>query len=158
MSRVKKHVVKYPLATKLTTGPQMSVEQAVERAQVLVEDMHDELLAAVDAEIANVQRHADRVEPGEFKHLYESADRLMAIASACHLKALSDAATGLCDLLDHLRVVRRWDEPGVSVHVATLKALRHEVSPASAAVVLEGLARVRSKLAAVSQQAAAPKA
>ena len=54
MSRAKKHVVKYPLASKLTTGPQIPVEQAVQRAEALVEDMHDDLLAAVDAEIANV--------------------------------------------------------------------------------------------------------
>ncbi|WP_300572544.1 hypothetical protein [Phenylobacterium sp.] len=157
MSRAKKHVVKYPLASKLTTGPQIPVEQAVQRAEALVEDMHVDLLAAVDAEIANVQRQAGRTEP-DLKGLYESADRLMAIASACHLSALSNAALGLCDLLDHLRLARRWDEPGVSVHVATLRALRHEVSPASSKVVLEGLARVRAKLASVSQQPPAPEA
>lgn len=157
MSRAKRYAVKYPLASKLTSGPQIPVEQAVQRAEALVEDMHDDLLAAVDTEITNVLRHADRTEP-DLKGLYESADRLMAIASACHLSALSNAALGLCDLLDQLRLARRWDEPGVSVHVATLRALRHEVSPASSKVVLEGLARVRAKLASVSQQPPAPNA
>lgn len=147
MSDVKKYVVKYPLATKLQTGPQISVEQAVQRAQDLVEAMQDDLLAAVDAEIANVQKQAGSIDPARLKSLYESADRLMAIASACHLKAVSDAARGLCDLLEQLRVTHRWDEPGVSVHVATLRALRHQPSPASAAVVLEGLAKVREKVA-----------
>jgi hypothetical protein len=147
MSRVKKHVVKYPLAAKLQTGPQITVEQAVQRAQVLVENMQDDLLSAVDAEIANVQHNAGAIDEGKLKSLYESADRLMAIASACHLKAVSEAARGLCDLLEQLRVARRWDEPGVSVHVATLRALRHERSPQSAAVVLEGLAKVRAKVA-----------
>lgn len=146
MSGVKKHRVKYPLASKLTTGPQMSVEQAVQKAQVLVEEIKDDLLAAVDAEIANVQRKADGIELNELKSLYESADRLMAIASACHLKAVSEAALGLCDLLEHLRIAKRWDEPGVSVHVATLKALRNEPSDQSAQVVLAGLARVRAKV------------
>lgn len=148
MSRAKKHRVTYPLAAKLTSGPQTPVAEAVKRAETLVENMREDLLAAVDAEIAVVQREADTAGLDKSKALYESADRLTALAAPCRLRGLSEAATGLCDLLEQLRVARRWDAAGVAVHVGALQVLRHETSPEASAAVLNGLSKVRAKLAA----------
>jgi hypothetical protein len=147
VSRAKKHKVKYPLAAKLTSGPQTPVALAVERAETLVETLQEDLQGAVDSEIANVQSEADRAGPGRLKDLYESADRLMALAGACKLRGVSEAALGLCDLLEQLRASGRWDAAGVAVHVESLRLLRHEASPQAAAVVLNGLSKVRAKLA-----------
>lgn len=146
MTRAKKHKVKYPLATKLVSGPQTPVAQAVQRAEKNVEALHDDLVGAVDVEIANVQREAESVAPGNLTGLYESADRLMAIASACRLRGLSEAAHGLCDLLEQVRTGGKWDPEGVAVHVASLRLLRHETSVEAAKAVLGGLMKVRQKL------------
>lgn len=145
MTVVIKRKVNYRLAEQLRRGDLVQVSVAVRRAEAMVEEMQDELMIAVDAEIDAAEKLVGTIRPGAVSPLYECAERLFGIAGACHMKVLSDAALGLCDLLDWMQDGDRWDAASVHVHVGALRVLRREKSEVACDSVLAGLRKVRRK-------------
>ncbi|WP_300572550.1 hypothetical protein [Phenylobacterium sp.] len=72
------------------------------------------------------------------------------------MQVLSDAALGLCDLLDWMQDGEHWDAAAVHVHVGALRVLRRESSEAACDNVLAGLRKVRRNQFPVAEPA--PKA
>lgn len=145
MSVVIKRKVKYRLAEQLREGEMLPVSIAIRRAEAMVEEMQVELQAAVDTEIAAAERLVAEIVTGEVSALYECAERLFGISGACHMKSVSEAALGLCDLLDWMQAEGKWDPAATAVHVGALRVLRRETSEAACETVLAGLRKVRRK-------------
>lgn len=155
MSVVIKRKVNYRLAEQLRRGDLVQVSVAIRRAEAMVEDMQGELLAALDAEIDAAEALVGTVKRGEVAALYECAERLFGIAGACHMQVVSDAALGLCDLLDWMQDGSNWDVASIHVHVGSLRVLRREKSEAACDNVLAGLRKVRRKHFPVAEPSAA---
>jgi len=65
------------------------------------------------------------------------------------------ALTSFCDLLDHLRTLKRYDHDAVGVHVRAWRLLMSaELPKAGAEAILEGLLKVSRRYAGEARAAA----
>lgn len=76
-----------------------------------------------------------------------TAYEIATTAGLFGLPALGLAAQSLCALIEHCEARRAWDQAGVAVHLAAMRALRRPVAAVAAgeADILAGLARIVSR-------------
>jgi hypothetical protein len=124
----------------------IGVSMAIMRANKAVEGMRGRLLENVDENIAEVEAAAAVVKtPDDLQRLYDAADQLVAIAGACDLPGVVEAALGLCDLVDWLQQQGKVEKRSLEVHVAAFRLLRATNEPAASGPVLDGLKKVRAR-------------
>jgi hypothetical protein len=80
--------------------------------------------------------------------LYLVANQAIGLAALCGMPAVDDAVVSLCDLMDKLKVRRRWDAEAVGVHIYSLRALLN-ANPGDTQVkaILDGLRKVSARYA-----------
>ena len=80
--------------------------------------------------------------------MYMVANHAIGLAALCGLPTVDEAVVSLCDLLDKLKVRKRWDPEAVGVHIHSLRALL-SANPGDAQVktILAGLRQVSAKYA-----------
>ena len=136
--------------TKMIREPGgMRVEDALEGAKANLETIREGCLEAVDArltELDRLHREAGAAPTAELKDaIYAQASDVHSVAGVFGLQELGEAAFSLCDLVDRLRALDRWDPKAIEVHLNALRLFR-EPQPQAAAAVLEGLRRVSGRL------------
>jgi hypothetical protein len=144
---VLKKKVKLALTKQIKTPGGIGVSAAIMRANKAVEGMRDKLLETVDSHIAEAEAAMAGIDgtPESLARLYEAADQIVAIAGACNLDGVVEAALGLCDLVDWLQQEGKVENRGLEVHVAAFKLLRASAEPAANDPVLAGLKKVRER-------------
>jgi hypothetical protein len=144
---VLKKKVNLALTKQIKAPGGIGVSMAIMRANKAVEGMRGRLLETADGHIAEVEAAMAAVDgaPPTLQRLYDAADQLVAIAGACDLPGVVDAALGLCDLADWFQQRGQIDKRALEVHVAAFRLLRATNEPAASGPVLEGLKKVRER-------------
>lgn len=132
----------------------VSFREAMEAAGANLEAMRDELMAALDENLARIE--ALWVDPalpenGRLQsEMYERSNFIAGLAGHCGLAELGEAAFSLCELLDRLIGGARWSKQAMLVHMDALKLLRTldaEAPVEARAAVVEGLRQVAERVA-----------
>lgn len=145
MTVIKKKV-NLALTKQIKAPGGIGVSMAIMRANKAVEGMRGRLLETVDGHIADVEAAMAAVKgPETLQQLYDAADQLVAIAGACDLPGVVEAALGLCDLVDWLQQRRKVETRALEVHVSAFRLLRLTNEPAASGPVLDGLKKVRER-------------
>lgn len=144
---VLKKKVNLALTKQIKAPGGIGVSMAIMRANKAVEGMRERLLETVDGHIAEVEAAMAAMDgtPEGLQRMYDAADQLVAIAGACDLPGVVDAALGLCDLVDWLQQQGKVEKRALEVHVAAFRLLRASNEPAASEPVLEGLKKVRER-------------
>jgi len=138
----------------------LPVAEAVERAQANLETIKPtctaELLALLELFEAAYQSLKDEYDEPAVTGLYTLAVKGIGAGEICGAPAVDVALTSLCDLLDHLHTLKRYDHEAVGVHVRAWRLLMTTDLPrAGAEQVLDGLLKVSARYAAEAKTAAA---
>ena len=136
--------------TKLIREPGgVKVEDALEQAKVNLETVRESSLVAVDARLSEIEelhrQAAAGITPALRDAIYAQASDIHSVAGVFDLADLGEAAFSLCELVDRLRVLDRWDPQAVEVHLYALRLFR-EPQPQGGEAVLEGLRRVTGRV------------
>lgn len=146
------------LAELLRTPGGLPVAEALERAQANLEAIKPtctaELLALLElCEAAYATLNAAYDEPA-VTELYSLAVKGIGAGEVCGAPAVDVALTSFCDLLDHLRTLKRYDHDAVGVHVRAWRLLMTPGLPrAGAEQVLDGLLKISGRYAAEAKAA-----
>ncbi|HWF76534.1 MAG TPA: hypothetical protein VN694_05090 [Caulobacteraceae bacterium] len=150
MSSVRYEFPKYKLTQQLREPGGLAVADAVDGAAANLEELRpecaDELQKAVSAAMACFQAFPPEFDPAALQELYAIAARAVGIGVVCGAPAADATLVSLCNLLDHLGVIQRWDLAAVAVHVQTLQLLaarlRENLEAPAIEQVLAGLEKV----------------
>jgi hypothetical protein len=138
----------------------LPVAEALERAQANLEAIKPtcsaELLALLELCEAAYQSLTDQYDEAAVTGLYTLAVKGIGAGEICGAPAVDAALTSFCDLLDHLRTLRRYDHQAVGVHVRAWRLLMTTDLPAAGAQqVLDGLLKVSARYAGEAKTVAA---
>jgi hypothetical protein len=152
MSAIRYHRPPNRLDQLLRVPGGLPVAEALDRAAAGLTELQAPARDALAQAIADAEAAAERLPKGfdapALGAMYDLAQGAVGLASLCGRPAVDAALKSLCELLDHLRVHRRWDGEAVEVHVRALRLLMGEAGEGDGAeVVLEGLRRVSRKYA-----------
>lgn len=144
---VLKKKVNLALTKQIKAPGGIGVSMAIMRANKAVEGMRDRLLETVDEHIAEAEAAVVAIDGTNesLQRLYDCADQLVAIAGACDLPDVVEAALGLCDLVDWLQQRGQTEQRALEVHVSAFRLLRHSTERAAREPVLAGLKKVRER-------------
>ena len=138
----------------------LPVAEALQRAQANLEAIRPtctaELLALLELCEAAYWQLKDEYDEPAVTELYSLAVKGIGAGDVCGAPAVDVALTSFCDLLDHLRTLKRYDHNAVGVHVRAWRLLMTADLPkAGAEQVLDGLLKVSRRYAAEAQAALA---
>jgi len=153
MSSVRYEFPKYKLTQQLREPGGKAVAEAVEAASANLEelrpDCEDELQRAVAAALECFQAFPAGFDPAALQQLYAISARAVGIGAVCGAPAADATFVSLCNLLDHLGVIKRWDLEAIAVHVQTLQLLaarvRDHLDAPAIEQVLAGLEKVTGR-------------
>ncbi len=134
-----------PLAKMVQKTGGKEVAKAIEDAAANLESIRDSTVAAVDADIAAVEKLLGgdgRPAQGDLQKAYRQCNAIAGIAGSCGLNAVGQAAFSLCELLDRLVTSGGWNIEAVTVHLNGMRLLRGGVGDAAEQTVLDGLRKV----------------
>jgi hypothetical protein len=165
MSSVRYEFPKFKLTQQLREPGGLAVAEAVEAAESNLEELRPEcageLQAAAGAALACFQGFPASFDAPSLQQLYAIAARAVGIGAVCGAPAADATFVSLCNLLDHLTVIKRWDLEAIAVHVQTLVLLaarvRDKLDAPAIEQVLAGLEKVtrRYRQEAVARAASA---
>ena len=132
-----------------------TVAEALKSADKRIESARETCLATLDAKIGRLATYAEQgpSDPvAALDGLYRTADEIFGVAGAFGLRALGDAAYGLCDLAGRFQVEGPVSWQAIAVHVNGIRLLSTGALP-DPEVVLSGLREVRARFIAQAQPA-----
>ena len=138
----------------------LPVAEALERAQKNLEAIKPtcvaELLALLElCEASFWNLKEDDQDTAAVAELYALAVKGIGAGEVCGAPAVDVALTSFCDLLDHLRTLKRFDREAVGVHVRAWRLLMSgELPKAGSDQILDGLLKVSRRYAADAAAAA----
>lgn len=144
----------------LRTPGGLPVAEALERAQKNLESIKPTCMAELSALLelceASYWNLKDAYDEPAVTELYSLAVRGIGAGQVCGVPSVDTALTSFCDLLDHLRTLKRYDHDAVGVHVRAWRLLMTDGLPgAGAEQVLDGLLKVSRRYSAEAKAATA---
>jgi len=125
---------------------------AIQAAEKLIESHFEDLLATVDATIAELEQRFGASSPdgsaGDYDGLYLLASRIIDVAVCLRGGFVDKAAYALCELADQSSVLKVWDRQAVEIHIMVIRLLRQsgpEMPEARRRGLVEGLFKVTAK-------------
>jgi hypothetical protein len=131
----------------------LPVAEAIEQARKNLESIKPtctaELMALLELCEAGFWNLKDDYDDAALAELYTIAVKGIGAGEVCGKPHVDAALTSLCDLLDHLRTLKRFDREAVAVHVRAWRLLMGSDLPEPGArQVLDGLLKVSRRYAA----------
>lgn len=131
------------------------VGEAMDRAARNLETAKASCLAAMDEQLGELEqacaeggRHpADDIK----RRIYDLSNDVVAVAGTFELGDLGKAAFFLCELVDRLRALDRWNQAAVEVHLSACRLLRVPDAQADRSSVLDGLRKLSQRAAAIAE-------
>lgn len=143
----------------LRTPGGLPVAEAIAQAQANLESIKPsctaELTALLELCEAGSLSLKDDFDDAALAELYAIAVKGIGAGEVCGMPNVDVALTSFCDLLDHLRTLKRFDREAVGVHVRAWRLLMSADLPgAGARQVIDGLLKVSGRYAAEVDAAA----
>jgi hypothetical protein len=150
MSSVRYEFPKVKLTQQLREPGGVAVAEAMAAAEANLEELRpdcaNELQAAATAALACFQTFPASFDAASLQQLYAISARAVGIGVVCGAPAADATFVSLCNLLDYLGVIQRWDLEAIAVHVQTLQLLaarvRDKLDAPAIEQVLAGLEKV----------------
>lgn len=161
MSSVRYEFPKFKLTQQLRQAEGgIAVADAMEAAQANLAELQpqcvDELQNAGAAALTCFQAFPAQFDADSLQKLYAISARAVGIGAVCGAPSADTAFISLCNLLDHLTVIRRWDLEAIAVHVQTLQLLalgvRNNLDAPAIEQILAGLQKVTSRYSQEASQ------
>jgi len=153
MSSVRYEFPKFKLTQQLKEPGGLSVADALDSAEANLDELRPEcmteLQTAAGAALTCFQGFPAEFSAEALQQLYAISARAVGIGVVCKVPAADTAFVSLCNLLDHLEVIKRWDREAIAVHVQTLHLL---ASSAGAKLDEAGMERVLAGLQKVTRR------
>ncbi len=153
MSKIRYFFRDNPLTRMIRSSGGVRLDEAVARAEANLETIRQDCIAAIDTDIARLERLLDKVvqrpETTVLVDAYQRSNAVAGVAGSCGMAELGEAAFSLCDLLDRLRTAGGWNADAVAVHLNTIRLLRVMAGKGGGAAeraVLEGLHAVATRV------------
>ena len=134
------------LRDALDSAPPMMAATAVKQAEALLGEIENECLARLDTLLAAFPAGLsgdEDTQRAQIRDVYETARRMIGVATVARIPEMDIAARSLCDMADGLLIRQKLDWEPLRVHISTMHLLRRAELPAPAKaqllVVLEGL-------------------
>jgi hypothetical protein len=142
----------------LRTPGGLPVAEALERAQKNLEAIKPTCVAELSALLelceASYWNLKEAYDEPAVTELYSLAVKGIGAGEVCGVPPVDAALTSFCDLLDHLRNLKRYDHDAVGVHVRAWRLLMTAGLPAAGSEqILEGLLKVSRRYAAEARAA-----
>jgi hypothetical protein len=155
MTSVRYSVPKYNLAKQLRTPGGVPVVEALEAAATNLAQLRGDGIAELAAVVRRAQDCFEAfpldVDADRIASLYAIAAGGIGIGAVCGAPAADAALISLCDLLDNMRVTKRFDPEAVAVHLQSLHLLAgpqgQDLGEAASAAILGGLRKVTTRYA-----------
>ena len=147
MSSARFTIPKQRLAEQLRTPGGLPVCDAIAAASANLAELKPACISELQQRLESAEAVFARLG-GEFDDagvvaLYETAVGGIGLGEVCGAGSVDVALHSLCDLLDHLRIARKYDAEAVGVHLRAWRLLiSTELAPEGAQAVLAGLNRV----------------
>jgi len=137
----------------LRTPGGLPVAEAIEAARKNLESIQPsctaELMALLELCEAGCQGLPNDFDDAALAEIYSIAVKGIGAGEVCGVPGVDAALTSFCDLLDHLRSLKRFDREAVGVHVQAWRLLMSGGLPeAGARQVVDGLLKVSGRYAA----------
>lgn len=122
---------------------------ALRSATSRIESVRERCVASLDGQLVRLAGFAEQGRSGEapaaLDGLYRTANEIFSIAGTFDLRALSDAAYGLCDLVDGYRGEKPASWSAIDVHIDAMRLLASG-APIDGDAVVQGLRLVRQRV------------
>jgi hypothetical protein len=152
--------VKNRLRDALDAAPPMMAATAVKQAEALLTEIEQECVTRLDGLLAAFPSGLSgdgEALAAQIRAVYETARRIIGVATVAKLPEIDVAARSLCDVADGLLVRDKHDWEPLRVHIATMHLLRRSDVPVPAkGQLLVALETVRGRFAASPPAAAGP--
>ncbi|HEX3699128.1 MAG TPA: hypothetical protein VHV27_00485 [Phenylobacterium sp.] len=126
-----------------------AIEQARNNLEAIKPTCTAELLALLELSEAGAANLKDDFDDASMAELYAIAVKGIGAGEVCGVPPVDPALTSFCDLLDHLRTLKRIDREAIGVHVRAWRLLMTAGFPeAGAKQLLDGLLKVSGRYAA----------
>lgn len=139
------------LGEALENAPPMMAAVAVKQAEALLGEMEQECLARLDTLLGAFPEGLSGDEESQrakMRDVYETARRMIGVATVARIPEMDVAARSLCDVADGLLVRRKHEWEPLRVHIDTMHLLRRADIPQPArAQLLVALDAVRGRFA-----------
>jgi hypothetical protein len=149
--------VKNRLRDALDKAPPMMAATAVKQAEQLLTEIEQECVTRLDNLLAafppSLSGDADAMAE-QIRGVYETARRMIGVATVAKIPEIDVAARSLCDVADGLLTRKKHDWEPLRVHIATMHLLRRSDLPVPAKrQMLVALETVRGRFAAAQAKA-----
>lgn len=154
MSQVRVFKVESSLSKLMKKPGGRTVGEALSSAQARVEKIRAQSIERMAEAAARLRQLAVQGRTGDcaaVEALYAGANGIFALAGHFDMRALSEAAFSLCDLLTAADLGVDVDWMAVDVHVEAIRLLSHPDPKVDAAQLIAGLRAVRARYAPVGE-------
>lgn len=145
---------KNPLADLTRQPGGVKVSHALAEAAANLEKIRDSCLEAVDAHISELERlcrEARGAEDDEVRMaIYHASNDICGVAGVFGLPELGEASICLCELVDRLRSLGKWNGDAIEIHLAALRLLRRPAPGEDRSDVVRGLRKLIDRVAAIT--------
>src|SRR5262245_40133254 len=143
------------LAKVMSQPGGVRVGDALAQAAKNLELAKDECLAEMDGQLAEIESlcaQAGRQPEDDVKRrIYDLSNDVVSVAGTFELTELGQAAFCLCELVDRLRGLGRWNQAAVEVHLSACRLLRRPDTTTDRSQVIEGLKKLAEQVAAIAE-------
>jgi hypothetical protein len=145
---------KNPLAEVMRKPGGVKIGQALAAAAENLEKIRESCLQAVDAHLSELERLCGEAHGAEDDQvrmaIYHASNDICGVAGVFGLPELGEAAISLCELVDRLRALGRWNADAVEVHLSALRLLRRPAPGEDRSDVVRGLRKLVDRVASIS--------
>lgn len=143
---------KNPLGAALAAAAPVMAKTSLDRAENALAAIEAECLAYLDTLLGRLEQGARQAESLPLKDritsAYDSARRMIGVATAAQIPAIDAAAKSLCEVADGMLTRNELDWKPIGVHLDTMRVLRHHnLPPEAVEQLLAGLQALRSRFA-----------
>lgn len=108
----------------------VTIEEAVQASNENLGSIRDNVIAEIDASLERMRRIVvdldDHPADKALSELYTLSNRVSGMAGVFGMECLGQVSLSLCELLDRMKELERWDGAAVRIHTAALRHVRRE--------------------------------
>ena len=106
----------------------VTIDEAVEAADTALETIREEVTAEIYSTLERMLVLGHDMKAGYDKYaldeLYVLANTVVGMAGVFGMHSLGEVSFSLCELVDRLKTMKKWDGPAMQVHMDSLRLLR----------------------------------
>lgn len=108
----------------------VTMDEAVQASNANLESIRDNVISEIDASLERMRRIVAGLDdpPADkaLSELYTLSNRVSGMAGVFGMECLGQVSLSLCELLDRMKELKRWDAAAVRIHTDALRHVRRD--------------------------------